>query len=293
MKGIRRKGFLAALVSGILFGCMPFLAKNIYANGGNAINLVFWRFFISIPVLYIIIKNNKSVSFKITKEEFKKIILVSSIGYAGTAILLFLSYDYICTGMATTIHFIYPIFVILENMIFFNEKEDYVKIVSVILCTAGILILYGGDSNVSVFGMGLAFLSSITYSFYVLYLDKSGLKVMHPIKLTFYLCLVASVIMFVFSVLTGAFTIKLSPLGWLLTSVLSISISLGAVTLLSVGISIIGPQNSAILSTFEPITSVIIGILAFDEKFSIKIFIGCILILTSVILIAVFDNKVS
>ncbi len=286
---VKHKGFLAVIVSGIVFGCMPFLAKNIYANGGNAINLVFWRFFISVPVLYAIIKSNKNISIKINKEELKKVILVSSIGYAGTAILLFLSYNYISSGVATTIHFMYPVFVILESIIFFKEKGNPVRLISVTLCTIGIFMFYSGDSNVNVIGMVLAFLSSITYSFYVLYLDKSGLKSMHPIKLTFYLCLFASIVMFIFSVLTRTFTIRISPLGWLLTSVLSIVVSLGAVTLLSVGINIIGSQNAAILSTFEPITSIIIGILAFDEKFSIEIFIGCLLIVSSVILIAVYD----
>lgn len=287
----RHKGFLAVIVSGIIFGFMPFFAKNIYANGGNAINLVFWRFFISVPVLYIIIKTNKNISIKINKEELKKVILVSSIGYAGTAILLFLSYNYISSGVATTIHFMYPVFVILESIVFFKEKGNRIRLLSVALCTLGILMFYSGDSNVSVIGMALAFLSSITYSFYVLYLDKSGLKSMHPIKLTFYLCLFASIIMFIFCILTSTFTIDISPLGWLLTFILSIVVSLGAVTLLSVGINIIGPQNAAILSTFEPITSMIIGVLAFGEEFGIKIIIGCVLILTSVVLIALFDNK--
>lgn len=152
-------------------------------------------------------------------------------------------------------------------------------------------MLYSGDGDVSVLGMVLAFLSSITYSFYVLYIDKSGLKAMHPIKLTYYLCLVGSVVMLIFSLVTRTFTVNLAPMGWILTGVMSIIVSLGAVTLLSVGISVIGPQNAAILSTFEPITSMIIGVLAFGEEFGIKILFGGIFILISVVIITVFDKK--
>lgn len=213
-------------------------------------------------------------------------ILVGSIGSAGTAVLLFLSYNYISTGVATTIHFMYPVFVILESIVFFHEKVDPMKILCVLLCTVGVLLLYGGNSNVSPMGVGLALSSGLTYSFYVMYLDKSGLKSMNSLKLTFYLCVVSSVVMFIFSVFTGKFTVKMSPMAWLLTSILSIIVSLGAVNLLNVGIRIIGPQNTAILGTFEPITSVIIGILIFGEQFSMKLFVGCVLILTSVILIA-------
>lgn len=113
---------------------------------------------------------------------------------------------------------------------------------------------------------------------------------MYPLKLTFYLCLIASVFMFIFSVVTGTLTIGITPLGWLLTSVLSIVVALGAVSLFQVGINIIGSQSTAILSTFEPITSVIIGVLAFDEEFNIRILMGCIFILLSAILLAVSDT---
>ncbi|SHH45684.1 DMT family transporter [Sporanaerobacter acetigenes] len=286
----RRKGFLAVIFAGIIFGCMPLLAKNIYANGGNPPNLVFWRFFISVPILYLMLRSN-DISIKLSKEELKKLLLVGSIGSAGTAVLLFLSYNYISTGVATTIHFMYPVFVILESIIFFHEKVDPMKIFCTVLCTIGILLLYGGGSDMSPMGIGLAFFSGITYSFYVMYLDKSGLKSMNSIKLTFYICLISSAVMFVFSVLTGNFTVKMNTMAWLLTSILSIIVSLGAVNLMNVGIRIIGPQNTAILGTFEPITSVIIGILIFGEQFSIKLFMGCILILISVILIAVFEGK--
>ncbi len=285
------KGYLAVIVSGTTFGCMPLLAKNIFASGGNAINLVFWRFFIPLPLLYLIMKNNKNISTKITKEELKKIILVGSIGYAGTAILLFMSYNYISSGMATTLHFVYPIFVILASIIIYKEKANPIKIFSVALCTIGIFLLYNGDSKGDILGIGLAFLSGITYSFYVMYLDKSGLKDMDSIKLTFYLCLIASFVMFAFSIGTGSFTVSITPLGWLLTIVLAIAVALGAVNLLNLGIKIIGPQSASILSTFEPITSVVIGVLVFKEKLDLKILIGCMLILLSVIIITASDKE--
>lgn len=68
----RSKGFLAVIISGIIFGCMPLLAKNIYASGGNAINLVFWRFFISVPVLYIIIKKIRIYPLVLLKKNLRR-----------------------------------------------------------------------------------------------------------------------------------------------------------------------------------------------------------------------------
>lgn len=288
----KSKGFLAVIISGIIFGSMPLLAKIAYSSGSNPLNLAFWRFFIALPVLFIIIKRNTDISFKITKIEFKKILLLSILGYISTAILLFSSYNYISTGMATTIHFVYPILVIISSVIFFKQNINIIKSISVICCTLGIFFLYGGDSQVNIIGVILSFLSGITYAFYILYLDKSGLKDMNSIKLTFYLSSSASIIMFIINIYSNAFTININFSGWVSMGILSIAVALGSVNLLSIGIKIIGPQSASILSTFEPITSLIIGVLVFKELMSFKMLMGVILILTSVILITALDNKI-
>jgi len=58
-----------------------------------------------------------------------------------------------------------------------------------------------------------------------------------------------------------------------------------AVMLFQIGVGIIGSQKSGILSTFEPITSSVIGILVFNEPFGIKSAVGTVLILLSVVLL--------
>ena len=278
------------IISGIVFGCMPLMAKIVFKNGGNPINLAFWRFFISIFPLYIIVKRNKNVSLKLTKREIKQIILLGSVGYSGTAVLIYLSYNYISSGMATTLHFVYPILVIIGCGLFYKEKISKTKVISVILCSLGIIMLYDGNASGNMLGALLAFGSGLTYAFYVIYIDKSGLKLINPIKLTLYMSIVGSIVMLGFSIATGQFTMNILPMGWLFTIILSIVISLGAVTLLSVGIKLVGAQNASILSTLEPITSVIIGVLVFGEELTLRGVLACLFIIASVVLISVFDN---
>lgn len=287
----RYKGFIAVIVSAIIFGCMPLIAKKIFDNGGNSISLVFYRFLFTLPVLLLI--NTKSkIGMKISKEEAKKIALVSVFGYSATAILLFLSYNYISTGLATTLHFVYPVFVTIGCIVFFREKLDFVKIICVVMCTFGItLFLNDIGSSQNILGIVFSFLSGITYAFYMIYIDKSILKNMPPFKLTFYLCLFSSGLLLVFSIITNTFTMHLTPLGWILTIIFSIFVSVGAVTLLQIGIGLIGSQSSAVLSTFEPITSVIIGIIVFNEPLNAKIIMGVLVIVSSVILLAINSNK--
>jgi len=281
------KGIIHVAISAFLFGLTPLFAKNIYLLGGNAINLTFHRFLLPLPILFVLVKKHSS-SINITKNQLLKIFILS-LGFAGTPILLLSSYNYISSGTSTTIHFMYPVLVILAYTIFFDRKLSPVKCACTVLCTVGVILLYTKQqSNLS--GIILSFASAITYAFYIIYLDKSGLKTMSSFKLTFYLSAVSMLELLIFSSYTKTLTFNIEPLGWILTMAFVISIAIGATVLFQSGVRVVGPERTAILSNLEPITSMIVGVVVFSESFSLKICLGIVLILLSVILLAVFDK---
>ncbi len=286
----KHKGILSVIASAVIFGSMPLFAKFVYAENGNAMSLTLFRFLLSIPVLYFLVKRRGNEDIRITKRELYKIILVAIFGYSATALLLYTSYNYISTGAATTVHFIYPVLVILGGIIFFKDKPNSIKISSVILCILGILMFYNGDNHLNIKGILIAFASGVTYSFYILYIEKSQLKNMHTFKLTFYLCLVSSILLFGLCIVTGNLALNMTYLGWIVSLILSISVTLGGVCLFQIGIKLIGSQSTSILSTFEPITSILIGILIFNEGFNFRTILGFIFILIATLLIAIFDR---
>lgn len=281
----RTKGLLATMISAVFFGFIPLFVKTICAGGGNSVSAAFYRFFLSIPVLYIYLKA-EGISMRVTRTEFAKIALITIFGYGGTAVLLFSSYNFIPSGMSTTIHFMYPVFTILGCMIFFKEKVSPLKLLCVALCFGGILLFYNGESGGSVLGMALSFLSGVTYAFYTIYLEKSGLQKMENLKLIFYMNTVAAAMILVMALLTAQFTLRLTPLAWGTAVFFATATSLIGVLGYQIGVKCIGPQNAAILSTFEPITSVIVGVLVYREAFSARTLLGCLCVLSAVVIVA-------
>lgn len=286
----RTRGFVAVIISAVIFGCMPLMAKYTYSQGSNPLSTTFYRFFLPLPALFLLVKSNKNVSVSISFDELKKVAIAAIFGFGATALLLFMSYNYIPSGMATTIHFIYPVFVIVGCILFFKEKPSIVKIISAALCVVGIVMFYDKEGQINIVGMALAFASGITFSFYTVYLDKSGLKEMNNFKLTFYLCSVSSVMLLIFSVVSGSFTYAVTLSGWAMLLGLALLVSLGAVCLFQLGVKVIGPQNTAILSTFEPITSIVIGVFIFRESFGLRTFLGVVMILSAITLVSVLDK---
>ena len=281
----RTKGLLATMISAVFFGFIPLFVKTICAGGGNSVSAAFYRFFLSVPILYIYLKA-QGISMRITRTEFAKIALITIFGYGGTAVLLFSSYSFIPSGMSTTIHFMYPVFTILGCMIFFKEKVSPLKLLCVALCFGGILLFYNGESGGSVLGMALSFLSGVTYAFYTIYLEKSGLQKMENLKLIFYMNTVAAAMILVMALLTAQFTLRLTPLAWGTAVFFATATSLIGVLGYQIGVKCIGPQNAAILSTFEPITSVIVGVLVYREAFSARTLLGCLCVLSAVVIVA-------
>ncbi len=283
----RTKGFLLVILSAAVFGVLPFIVRGINACGSNSIMTSFLRFLLSLIPLYLAVRGKKA-DLHITKSEALKILLIAVCGLGGTSVLLFLSYNYIPSGMATTIHFVYPVFVILGSILFLKQKVSPMKLVCVALCFGGILLFYGGggDGSVQPLGLFLAFASGITYAFYIVFLDVSGLAKMDPTKMIFYMNLFSAIMVGTLAGATGSFTLDISLKGWVLALFLAVVISFLAVRSFQLGVRYIGPQNAAILSTFEPITSLVVGILVYQEALTLAGAAGCVLILSSVVITA-------
>ena len=285
-----KKGFSLVILSAVLFGTMPFFAKQIYGMGGNSLTLCFHRFCLSIPFLYLIVRYKYKISLKITGRESRKI-LVLSLCCAGTPLLLFQSYRYIPSGMATTIHFVYPILVLLGCVVFYRERLTVKKSVCAALCLLGILFFYTPGESGSPAGVALAFASGVTYALYVLYYSKSGLAEMNTFKLSFYLSLVSSAGILAGAVLSGKIVYEMPPQAWLLSVLFAFIVSVVATVSFQAGTARIGPEKSSMLSTFEPLTSIAAGVVLFSEPVTPRTAFGIACILCAVILLAYGDRS--
>lgn len=108
---------------------------------------------------------------------------------------------------------------------------------------------------------------------------------------TFYLCLFGAALSGIYGGVTGQLALHLTGQAWLFAFLVSICASVGAISLFQLGIRYTGASTAAILSTLEPITSVILGVLVLGELFTARKIAGCLCILLSVVLIAAAGKK--
>ena len=278
-------GIIYTVASSAAFGVMPILAKIAYKGGANAITVLFLRFFLAAVILlpYIVITKK---NFKINKAQLKHIILLAVVGYTATAYTLFLSYNYISVGLATTMHFIYPVIVTVFAVILYKEKLYSSKILALVLSILGIYLLVGGDNTtLSFMGVCFAIASGFFYAYYIVGVSHSEVNKIDTFVLTFYLSSIAALSFFIVGMINGQLSFNMNAYSFLASSGIALVSTVLALTMFLKGIKIIGPSSAAILSTLEPIVSIILGVVILKEKLSLTIVIGCVLILFSVVIL--------
>lgn len=278
-------GYIFVILSAFIFGLMPLMAKLIYKDGSNPQSLVFLRNIMSIPVLLLLsVFSGKSV--KVNPKAFPNISLIALMGCCITPLLLFSSYNHIPSGTATVFHFIYPPVVVLGEYIFLKNKLGLKNILSVVFCVIGIALFYNPNSKVNIDGSLLALVSGVTYAVYIMLLSGFKYKEISGFTFSLYVAIFSSIVMLLVCIFTNRLKFPESVFGWVLTFIFAVSLNVGAVVLFQKGTFLISGGRASVLSTIEPVTSIMAGVMIFNEKITIFTVVGAFLVIVASILIA-------
>lgn len=277
-----KKGYIYTALSAIIFGLMPLLTKIIIARGATSLTIAFFRVFYVTIVLFFILKIKK-IDLYLEKRDLLSAILTSIFGSGLTIIILNESYNHVDTGIATSLHFLYPLFVAILCCFFYGEKIKKKQILSLSFALVGI-ICFMSKGNGSLFGYFLAIASGLTYAFYLVKMDKTGLVKMNALKLSFYLALFTTIEIFTMNLFMQDVVFKMDVLSYTLLLVLALSSSFLATVLLQKGVLLLGSTRASFICLLEPVTSMIVGILWLNEALTFNKGLGGLAIIISLII---------
>ena len=121
MRNTTIKGFLYAALSSSTFGLAPFFSISLLIAGFSSFEVLTYRWGIASLILAIagIILGEQ---FRISRKDWQTVFILS-LFRATTSFSLVIAYQNIASGVASTIHFMYPLAVAVTMMLFFNEKN--------------------------------------------------------------------------------------------------------------------------------------------------------------------------
>lgn len=284
-----RAGALYVIASAVLFGLMPLLAKIAYADGANASTAVFGRFLTGSAMAFAYLRC-KGEPLRLGRRQMGEIVFLS-VFYALTPMLLYLSYGFISSGLATTLHFTYPVAVMCLMGLFFRARFSPRQMCCAALCAAGIFLLYRPGQSADGFGMALAAVSGLLYAGYIIVLGHSHLRGVGIFVLTFWISLSSALMIGVFAVLTGSLAWNQGAAAWASEAGLGLLATVLALAFFQKGLFLCGEVKASLLSTFEPLTSIAVGLAVYGEPMTPRLAAGMALILLSSVLLVLGRSR--
>lgn len=279
------RGTVCGIAAAVFYGTNPLGAMNLYADGISTNSTLFYRFGLAVVMLGVMMAVQRK-SFALTRRELVTLAILG-VFMSTSSTTLYFSFNFMDVGIASTLLFVYPVMVAVIMATIFHEKVTAATVVAILLSLAGIALLNqtGNGTSLSLWGVTLVMLSSLTYAIYIVVVNKSSLR-MSSVKLTFYVLLFGLFTIYGYTLAMGE-TVQLlvTPKQWMYATQLALMPTVLSLVLMVIAVHDIGSTPTAIMGAIEPITAVAIGVLVFGENFTPQLALGIVLILTAVLLI--------
>lgn len=273
-------GVLLIAISAAGFGTLAIFGRFLYADGLDTFTILFLRFsFAALFMLAILLmRREKFPRGKILLQ----LIGMGALGYVGQSFSYLTAINYASAGLVALLLYLYPMFVFILSVIVFHEKVTWIKVVAIILALIGTALTVdpaGGES----YGILLAIAAALIYSVYII-VGTNVMKHVSAVQSSFVIFASAGA---VYGILTAFHGVHLpsTDSGWLsIIGIVLVATVIPVATFLA-GLERIGPTNAAMLSTLEPVVTVLLAVWIFGERLQSIILLGGGLILVGVILL--------
>lgn len=287
------KGYLCGMVSGATYGMIPLFSLPVLHEGLGFDSLLFYRYLMAAAVMALI-QVLRRRSLAISLRDFPLVLLLGVL-FAFSSVFMFMAFDYMPTGLVSTMYFVYPVITAIIMSLFFKERMTWSRVLSLVLALAGIAMLYvsDGEERISLFGVGLTFAAALVYALYIVITNKSRIRKMPSSTLAFWSLAIGAVVFFLRADCGMALQTVPSMQAWGFILMLAIVPTVVSCTALVLSIRFVGSTVTSILGASEPVTAVLCGTLVFEEPMSWRIFFGIVTIIVAVVVLVAGDELVA
>lgn len=281
----RTKGYVVGAIAAATYGMNPLFALPLYADGMDTNSVLLFRYLLAIPLMGILLRA-RGHSFRLDGRRVAAL-AVMGVLVALSSLTLFLSYNYMDSGVASTLLFVYPVMVALIMALRYGERLSPVTIVCIGVTLLGIFLLNktASGASLSPAGIWLVMGSSLSYALYIVVINRPYFRNIPTLKVIFYVLTFGLTVFVAGALAHGAVEVPTHWYMWgnlLALAVLPTAVSFFCTTL---AIQYIGPTPTAVLGALEPVVAVVISVCVFADMLTARQVTGIVLILAAVTVI--------
>ncbi len=285
----KNKAYIALAITSIIWGS-TWVASKIAVQKTPGLQLAYIRQFIagSILLCFYFIKGEKLPTVK----QFKWLIILAILMFVFANGLSTWSVKYIPSGLAALVGALYPLSVVLIEIIFLkNRNTSLLTFVGLILGILGVGVVFYENAFQQhpqgyMFGIGLAITAMLSWSFGSIFLTSNRVQ-MNPYYALGWQMFLGSLMIYLLSQITQQhIPIKDIPYeSWLTIIYLIVFGSLIAFVAFIFSMKHLPVAVSSLYAYFNPIVAMIIGSFVLNEKLTVYIVVGSLITLFGVYLV--------
>ena len=286
-------GVVFCLLSAAGFGAMAIFGKLAYDEDVSVLTLLVTRFVLAAVVFWALAAALPKARAAVRRGLGKRIVLIAlalgAIGYATQAGLYFSALTRMDASLLALVLYTFPAWVALGAALLGRERFTARRGIALVVSSAGgVLVLIGAGAAGGSFdplGAALGLGAALTYTVYILVSDGVVARV-QPLLLSALVCSGAAVSLGIVGVAAGELSYTgLPAIAWLWLAGIALVSTVLAIVCFFLGLERVGPGVTAILSTVEPLVTVLLALLVFGEYLTPLQWAGAALVLSAIVLL--------
>jgi drug/metabolite transporter (DMT)-like permease len=283
-------GALICLASAVAFGAMAIFGKLAYAEGATVGTLLAVRFLLASALFWVLVAGTGGAPHlrTLSRRDLAIALALGGVGYSAQAGAYFAALQRLDASLLSLLLYTFPAMVTVAAIALGRERPDSRTAAALVLASAGLFLVLAGAGAGALDPLGtlLGVSAAVIYSTYVL--TSAGIaERVGPLVLSALVCTGAATTLTLLSAAGGDMhlaRVSAAGFGWL--AGIALVSTVGAVSLFFAGLQRVGPTTASILSTAEPLTTVLLAFLAFGESLGPVQLVGGALVLGAVLVLS-------
>jgi len=280
-------GVAFCVSSAAAYGAMGIFGKLAYDEGATVGTLLATRFVVAALLFWLVTvgTGHGGELRSLARRDVGFALALGGIGFGAQATGYFTALGRIDASLLSLLVYTFPVIVAVAAVLLGRDRASRRTAVALTLASAGLVLVLAGAASGALdpVGTALGLATAVVYSVYVL-VSESMVSRLSPLTLSTLVCTGAAVSLTVGSAALGQLRpgdVSAAGFGWLI--VLAVVSTVVAVGLFFAGLQRVGPTAASILSTVEPLVTVVLATLIFRESFGPLQIAGAALVLLSVL----------
>lgn len=280
---------LSAIGLGVAVTLMKILPAEAGMTPGQ---IAVWRFLIAAPFMWLLVLIRKGGS-KAIPDQFPKLLLLGGV-YSMASLLALLSLNRLPSSIYVIIVFFYPSLIVIYHLI---RRQPVPRLwwLGLPLTLIGLTLTvfqFGQAAELNSLGIVLAALNGLAMAVYVLWSEKvfSGIGDRQTGSAW---VMTGAMVVGLLLVLFFGFKTPDTFTGWALLFVLGIVGTLIPIFAMNVGIQMLGSARSSVISTLQPVVTVVISTVFLNDILTMTQWIGGVVLIVAIILLQRSPEKQS